>query len=132
MAHILLIDDDDAVLTVTAEVLRQGGHTVATAPDAKTGLALHHAGQSDLIITDINMPEMDGIELIMTLRHTAPRPRVIAISGGYRFSESLLLPVAQRLGVQRAMTKPFQADVLLQAVAEVLAEPAPSTVLPAA
>ena len=82
MARILLIDDDDAVLTVTAEVLRQGGHTVATAPDAKTGLALHHAEQHDLIITDINMPEMDGIELIMALRHTEPRPRIIAISGG--------------------------------------------------
>ena len=128
MARILLIDDDDAVLTVTADVLRQGGHTVATAPDAKTGLALHRAGQPDLIITDINMPEMDGIELIMTLRHTAPRPRVIAISGGYRFSESLFLPVAQRLGVQRTLAKPIRADELLQAVVEVTAQPAPRTV----
>ncbi len=128
MASILLIDDDHSALEVTAEVLRLAGHTVSTAADGKTGLALHDAGQPDLIITDINMPEMDGIELIMALRHTAPRPRVIAISGGYRFSESLFLPVAQRLGVQRALTKPFRADTLLQAVAEVLATPAPPTV----
>lgn len=129
MARILLIDDDDAIRDVTAEVISQGGHTVDTAPDAKTGLALHRAEQHDLIITDINMPDMDGLELIMALRHTEPRPRVIAISGGYQFSESLYLPVAQRLGVQRAITKPIRADVLLQAVAEVLAEPAPPTVV---
>ena len=128
MAHLLLIDDDDAIRDVTAEILLQAGHSVNTAPDAKTGLALHHAEQHDLIITDINMPEMDGIELIMALRHTEPRPRIIAISGGYRFSESLFLPVAQRLGVQRAMAKPIRADELLQAVVEVLAKPAPPTV----
>lgn len=129
MARILLIDDDDAIRDVTAEVISQSGHTVDTAPDAKTGLALHRAEQHDLVITDINMPDMDGLELIMALRHAEPRPRVIAISGGYQFSESLYLPVAQRLGVQRAIIKPIRADVLLQAVAEVLAEPAPPTVV---
>ena len=128
MAHLLLIDDDDAIRDVTAEILLQAGHSVNTAPDAKTGLALHHAEPHDLIITDINMPGMDGIELIMALRHTAPRPRVIAISGGYRFSESLFLPVAQRLGVQRTLAKPIRADELLQAVVEVTAQPAPRTV----
>ena len=125
-------DDDDAIRDITAEVLRQAGHTVNTAPDGKTGLALHHAEQHDLIMTDMVMPDMDGVELIMALRHTEPRPRVIAISGGSQFSEVLLLPVAQRLGVQRTLAKPIQADALLQAVTEVLAEPAPPTVPPAA
>jgi CheY-like chemotaxis protein len=128
MTRILLIDDDDAVREVTAEVLRQAGHTVTPAPNAKTGLALHHADPHDLIITDINMPDMDGLELIMALRHAAPRPRVIAISGGYLLSESLFLPLAQRLGVQRALAKPFRAEALLQAVDAVLAEPSPVTV----
>lgn len=132
MARILLIDDDDAICDVTAQVLRQAGHTVNTAPDGKTGLALHHAEQHDLIITDMVMPDMDGVELIMALRHTEPRPRVIAISGGSQFSEALLLPFAQRLGVQRTLAKPIQADALLQAVAEVLAGPSPPTVPPAA
>lgn len=128
MACILLIDDDEAVRDVTAEILRQAGHTVDTAPDGNAGLTLHRAEQHDLIITDMMMPDMDGLELIMALRHTEPRPRIIAISGGYQFSESLFLPVAQRLGVQRAMAKPIRADELLQAVVEVLAKPAPPTV----
>jgi len=129
MPSILLIDDDAAGREVTAEVLRQAGHTVTTAPDGKAGLALYHAEPHDLIITDINMPEMDGLELVMALRHIEPRPRVIAISGGYQFSESLYLPVAQRLGVQRTLTKPIRAEALLRNVAEVLAEPAPPTVV---
>ena len=132
MACILLIDDDEAVRDVTAEILRQAGHTVDTAPDGNAGLTLHRAEQHDLIITDMMMPDMDGLELIMALRHTEPRPRIIAISGGSQFSEALLLPMAQRLGVQRTLTKPIQADALLQAVAEVLAGPAAPTVpLPA-
>lgn len=132
MARILLIDDDDAVSDITAQVLRQAGHTVNTAPDGKAGLTLHHAEQHDLIITDMVMPDMDGVELIMALRHTEPRPRIIAISGGSQFSETLLLPMAQRLGVQRTLNKPIQVDALLQAVAEVLAGPAAPTVPPAA
>lgn len=121
-----------SVRDVTAEILRQAGHTVDTAPDGNAGLTLHRAEQHDLIITDMMMPDMDGLELVMALRHAEPRPRVIAISGGYQFSESLYLPVAQRLGVQRTMAKPLRADALLQAVAEVLAGPAAPTVpLPA-
>lgn len=129
MTSILLIDDDAAGREVTAEVLRQAGHTVTTAPDGKAGLALYQANPHDLIITDINMPEMDGLELLMFLRRTEPRPRVIAISGGYQFSETLYLPVAQRLGVQRTLAKPIRAEVLLRNVIEVLAEPAPPAVL---
>lgn len=132
MNRILLIDDDDAIRDITAEILRHAGHAVDTAPDGHAGLALHRAEQHDLIITDMVMPDMDGVELILALRHTKPRPRVIAVSGCSQFSAALFLPVAQRLGVQRAIAKPFGADVLLQAVAEVLAEPAPPTVLPAA
>lgn len=128
MASILLIDDNDALRNMTAEVLRQAGHTVNDAPDGKTGLTLYYAGLHDLIITDIVMPDMEGIELITGLRHAAPRPRIIAISGDSEFSESLYLPAARQLGVQRAFAKPIRPDVLLQAVTEVLAEPAPSTV----
>ena len=128
MARILLIDDDHALREVTAEVLRQAGHIVETAPDGNVGLAKHRAERQDLIITDINMPDMDGVELIMALRYTEPRPRIIAISGGGRFSQPIYLPLAERLGVQRALAKPIRADTLLRAVTEVLAEPAPPTV----
>ena len=128
MASLLLIDDDEPLRTVTAEVLRSAGHTVHEAPDGKSGLKLCRAGAYDLIITDMMMPEMDGVELMVGLQHTAPRPRVIAISGGSRFSNPVYLPMAKKLGAQRVLQKPFRPEELVQAVAEVLAEPAPPTV----
>ena len=128
MASILLIDDDDTLRTLTAEVLRQAGHTVHEAPDGKTGLRLYHAGPSDLIITDIVMPDLDGLELIRSLQHAQPRPRIIAISGNAQFSAPVYLPIARKFGAQRTLAKPVRPEVLLQAVAEVLAEPAPPTV----
>jgi CheY-like chemotaxis protein len=127
MACILLIDDDGDFRTVTAEILRQAGYTVDLASDGKAGLALYHAGRHDMIITDIVMPEMEGLELVKALRHAAPRPRVIGISGDSKFSESIYLPAAKLFGAQRSLAKPIRPDVLLQAVAEVLAEPAPPT-----
>ena len=125
MASILLIDDDEAFREMMAEVLRQAGHTVNTAPDGKPGLALSRAGLHDLIITDIVMPEVEGLELIEALRRASPRPRVIAMSGDSKFSESVYLQVARKLGAQRTLPKPIRPDVLLRTVAEVLAEPPP-------
>ena len=103
MASILLIDDDEDFRAVTVEVLRQAGHTVDPTPDGKTGLALYRAGRHDVIITDIMMPDMEGLELIMGLRHATPRPRIIAISGNSRSSEPLYLTAARQLGVQRSL-----------------------------
>jgi CheY-like chemotaxis protein len=128
MASILLIDDDEDFRVMTAELLRTVGHTVDTADDGKAGLACYKARLHDLVITDIVMPDMGGLELIEELRQTAPRPRVIAISGGSKFSEPLYLPVAKRLGVERILAKPILPDVLVQTVADVLAKPAPPTV----
>jgi len=128
MASILLIDDDNDLRTMTAEILREAGHPVNDAPDGKTGLALYDAGQHDLIITDIVMPAMEGLELIAGLRHATPRPRIIAISGDSQFSGALYLPAAIGLGVQLTLLKPVRPDALLAAVAVVLAAPAPPTV----
>ena len=127
MASILLIDDDEPLRTMTAEVLRLAGHTVSEAPDGMSGLKLYRAGEHDLIITDIVMPDLDGLELIRSLQHAQPRPRIIAISGNSQLSTSLYLPLARRLGGLRTLAKPVQPEMLLQTVAEVLAEPAPPT-----
>ena len=125
MASILLIDDDNALRTVTTEILRQAGYTVDDVPDGKSGLDLLEAGQHDLVITDIAMPDMDGLELIMSLSHFDPAPRLIAISGDSQFSESLYLPTARQLGVHGTLSKPIRAELLLQTVARVLAAPRP-------
>jgi two-component system nitrogen regulation response regulator NtrX len=126
MASILLIDDDEALRNVTAEILIQAGYTVDDAPDGKSGLELFRPGYHDLIITDIAMPDMDGLELIMGLARATPKPRIIAISGDSQFSESVYLPTARQLGVQRTIGKPIRAEELLTTVASVLAGPAPA------
>jgi CheY-like chemotaxis protein len=125
MASILLIDDDGPLRNVTAEILGQAGYTVDEAPDGKSGLELYDAGRHDLVITDIMMPDMDGMELIMGLSRGTPKPRIIAISGDSQFSESVYLPTARHLGVQGTLSKPIRPDDLLQTVAKVLAGPSP-------
>ncbi len=124
MPSILLIDDDEALRNVTVEILMEAGYTVDDAPDGKSGLELFKTGKHDLIITDIAMPDMDGIELIMELGHANPKPRIIAISGDSQFSESLYLPTARQLGVHSTIRKPIRAEVLLKTVETVLAGPA--------
>ena len=121
MASILLIDDDTALRTVTAQILSEAGYTVDEAPDGKSALELYEAGLHDLVITDIAMPDMDGLELIMNLAHLDPAPRLIAISGDSQFSESLYLPTARQLGVHGTLAKPIRSAVLLETVARVLA-----------
>jgi CheY-like chemotaxis protein len=130
MPSILLIDDDEDVRITTSELLRSDGYRVDTAEDARVGLALYKAWLYDLVITDIVMPEMDGLELIEALRNTTPRPRVIAISGDAKYSEPHFLLAAMRLGAERIIAKPVLPDVLLQTVDDVLAKPAPASSLP--
>jgi CheY-like chemotaxis protein len=124
MAKILLIDDDEALRNVTVEILNSAGHVVDDAPDGNSGLALYSTGRYDLIITDIAMPDMDGLELITNLSRCSPRPRIIAMSGDSQFSESVYLPTARHLGVQATLSKPIRAETLLNAVERVLAGPA--------
>jgi CheY-like chemotaxis protein len=125
MPTILLIDDDEALRNVTAEILMGAGYTVDDAPDGKSGLALYETGHQDLIITDIAMPDMDGLELITNLSRVNPRPPIIAMSGDSQFSESVYLPTARHLGVQATLSKPIRAEKLLQTVEKVLADQPP-------
>ena len=125
MPSILLIDDDEALRNVTAEILVEAGYTVDDAPDGKSGLELFQPGVHDVVITDIAMPDMDGIELIMELSRATPKPRIIAISGDSQFSESVYLPTARQMGVHCTISKPIRAEVLLKAIASLLGSPAP-------
>jgi|CZKI01.1.fsa_nt_gi CheY-like chemotaxis protein len=129
MASILLIDDDDDLRMVMAEVLRSAGYTVDIAGDGKTGLALYSTRLHDLVITDIVMPDMDGLELLDSLRQNQQRPRVIAMSGGPKVSVPLYLSNARQLGALRVLAKPVEHHVLLQTVADVLTEAAPTQII---
>jgi len=127
MARILLIDDDDSLRTMLRLTLTHFGHIVIEARNGKEGLDLFpHAG-ADVVITDIVMPEKEGIEVLMVLRKAEPPVKIIAMSGGGRVSATDYLRIATQLGAARVLAKPFSNEVLKATVDEVLAADAPST-----
>ena len=116
MANILLIDDDNAMRSVMRRALEHAGHTVHEASDGLAGLQRISDGGLDLVVTDIIMPEFDGIELIFNLRKTHPDLRVIAISGGGQLPPEGYLKIAQRGGARMILSKPFELRDLTAAV----------------
>lgn len=127
MARILIIEDNPALLPVLAELLTASGHAVRTARNGAEGLIQFRADPPDLVLTDIVMPEQDGVGVLLELRKLRPRPKIIAMSGG-TVRSSQYLQMAAGLGARRVLEKPFSNSVLLQAINEVLAEPVdPST-----
>ena len=119
MARILIIDDETPLRSVIAQTLTAVGHTIFEAADGRLGLERLSVEPVDLVITDLVMPEQDGIETISVLRHLHPGLPIIAMSGDPRHTV-LCLEIATRLGVRRALVKPFSADALLHAVDEAL------------
>jgi DNA-binding NtrC family response regulator len=118
MANILIIDDDAEMLQTLTEILSQIGHSVLSAANGKLGSQLLDRGGFDLVITDIYMPEGEGLELIVAVRKTHPDMKIIAISG--RHGTMNMLPVAQKLGVSHTLAKPFTPRELLKMVEQVL------------
>ena len=123
MATILLVEDDDAVRDVLRKTLEAAGHEVEGAANGDLGLAAYRRQARDLVITDLVMPEKNGLETIMELRRLNPAVKIIAISGGGRTLGlgQLYLESAQALGAGQILAKPFSAAALLSAVTEVLA-----------
>jgi CheY-like chemotaxis protein len=120
MARILLIDDDDSVRTMLRLTLTQFGHVVTEARNGKEGLDKFADSHADLVITDIVMPEKEGIEVIMELRQRQPELKIIAMSGGGRIGPVDYLRIAGFLGAVKGLTKPFSNEVLLAAIDELL------------
>ena len=120
MARILVIDDEEQVQLFMRKILEKDGHEVVDAPDGKVGLRLHREKPADLIITDILMPEKEGLATIMELRREYPDTKIIAISGGGRGGKLDFLSIAKKLGAVRTFTKPFTKQELIDAVHELL------------
>jgi len=118
MRSILVIEDDANLRLVLEQMLTAAGYNVQTAVDGKQGTTLCRATPPDLVITDIYMPNRDGLEVIMDLRQHCPKTRIIAISG--QITTKNMLPAASTLGAARTLAKPFQPQELLAAVEEVL------------
>ena len=121
MANILLIEDDEALRSVLAMNLRDAGHTVREADDGRVGLKLFAQEPADVVVSDLIMPEQEGIETITTLRKNHAKLPIIAISGGFTNAPHYL-KAAAKLGANRVMAKPFATADLIAAITEVLAE----------
>lgn len=131
MARILLIDDDGLVRKSIHRALERAGHEVWESAGPKTALHMLDYVVVDLVITDIYMPGMNGVELIRRLEQRETCPHVIAMTGGgITRSSADLLSQARSMGAERTIEKPFGPDALLSAVNEVLGSD--SVVAPAA
>jgi CheY-like chemotaxis protein len=116
----MVVEDDIAVRKLLREILERTGHEVLDAANGKEAIALYQASPTDLIITNILMPEKEGLETIQELRRDYPDIKIIAISGGGQIGPADYLEVARRFGATRTFSKPFDRKELLKAVDELL------------
>ena len=121
MARILLVDDEDAVLRLLEAVLAIDHHEVTTARDGNGAIEAVMHGTFDLVVTDLVMPDKEGIETIVEIRKLKPDLKIIAMSGGGRGSAEDYLEMAAVLGASKTLAKPFPSHDLLSAITEVLA-----------
>ncbi|MES0446525.1 MAG: PAS domain S-box protein [Desulfobacterales bacterium] len=120
MAHILLIDDDAQIRTMLRQILETEGYEVVDASNGKEGIRLYREDPADLVITDIIMPEKEGIEMIMELKKDFPDVKIIAISAGGQIDAEKYLRTAKMLGAKFTFAKPFERKELLDAVKEIV------------
>ena len=120
MQQILIIDDDEQIRALICAILERAGFGVIEAANGEEGLKLHRARRPDLVITDIIMPDKEGVETIIELRRESPELPLIAISGGGRQSSQDYLALALKLGARRTLSKPFSRGEILEAVRDLL------------
>lgn len=119
MGRILVIDDDDQVRSMLCETLEHAGHSVMHAPDGKSALRQFVQNPAEVVITDILMPDIGGIDTIAGIRSNNPDVKIIAISGGGPTADAeMCLDMAKRIGADKTLPKPVRRDELLLAVSE--------------
>jgi DNA-binding response OmpR family regulator len=117
LAAILLVDDDELFRTAVCRSLRAAGYAVEEASDGKEALKFIAAEAPDILITDILMPNTDGIELIGAVKRAYPGVRILALSGRGRLGSVDLLNLASMVGADATLSKPFAPEQLLAKVA---------------
>ena len=118
MSRILLIDDDEQVRTLLGRILKEAGHEVVEASNGREALECFRKVPTELVLTDILMPESDGLEVIAWIVEQHPTTRVIAMTGGR--GENNFLRSAEIVGAHRILAKPFGPERLLRVVQEEL------------
>jgi DNA-binding response OmpR family regulator len=122
MAKILVLDDEPSILLMIKKMLEKAGHEVDIALNGKEGMFLFEKNKPDLLITDIIMPEKEGLETIFELRKIYPDLKIIAISGGGRIGPDGYLPGAKLLGANMVFQKPLDQKEFVNAVNQLLGE----------
>jgi len=120
MKKILVIEDNPIVRSTVGRILQAGGYEVISANDGLQGVAAFRKEQPDLVVTDIIMPEQEGIETIRQILSDRPNAKIIAISGGGRIGNTDFLQIARKVGATEVLPKPFDPDDLLQLVSNCL------------
>ena len=120
MARILIIDDESQIRSMLRLMLERAGYEIAEAPDGIDGIRQYRENPADLIITDLIMPNKDGIGMIIDLKKEFPKVKIIAMSGGGVNRPEGYLDGAKKLGATRTLTKPIDREEMLKAVKETL------------
>jgi CheY-like chemotaxis protein len=121
MAKIVLIEDEPGLRRTTLRVLRSGGHTVDAYENGRPAVEHLERETPDLLVTDIFMPEMEGLETIRRVRALHPELPIIAVSG-FSFEDGDYLQIAEKFGAVASLKKPFRPVELLELVKRLLAE----------
>ncbi|MBT5049126.1 MAG: response regulator [Rhodospirillaceae bacterium] len=123
MARILIVDDDNLVRDALRLMLNREGHNVIEAQDGKEAIgSLRQHGRFDLVVTDLIMPDMEGIETISSIRKMASDVPILAISGGARLDPRQLLQLAISHGANEAIAKPVDRKAFLKIIRRLLPE----------
>lgn len=124
-AQILVFEDEDILRNALVDRLRQEGFEVHSASNGQRGLKLFQERSGDLVITDVLMPEIDGLEVIRTLRRLPTSPLILAMSGGGSRDLDFLIE-AKEFGADEVLNKPFQLEDFIETVKRLLARNSPS------
>jgi DNA-binding NtrC family response regulator len=116
MTDVLIIEDEEILRDSMALTLQETGLTVATASDGRSGIAAFRRNPARVVITDLYLPEIDGLEVLTTLKREYPTVPVILMSGGGQYENLLPLEMAPYLGALATLTKPFGMEELLTAL----------------
>jgi DNA-binding NtrC family response regulator len=122
MPRILLVDDDDLSRQAVHRMLERGGYEVRSTGNGREAIDSYRPGEVDLVITDLIMPDTDGLEIIQEIRRKDPGAKILAISGGGRVQAEEYLSVARKFGALEVLPKPFGSQDLKAAVERALAK----------
>ena len=117
---ILIIDDDELVRSMMANFLKKNGYAVAQASNGNEGIEIAKKNIPDIVITDMLMPEKEGIETIVDLKKYNTDIKIIAISSGGKTKNMSFLDIAKNVGAQATIEKPFKPQDLIETIKEVI------------